>query len=67
MLMLVKHLFLIILHQVKQNQEVCIKVDNIDKKVVYKVDFDETYIVSTYMTDEDKKIYTMFKDDIESK
>ena len=67
MLMLVKHLFLIILHQVKQNQEVCIKVDNIDKKVVYKVDFYETYIVSTYMTDEDKKIYTMFKDDIESK
>lgn len=51
----------------KQNQDVCIKVEHIDKKIVYKVDFDETYIVSTYMTDEDKKIYSMFKEDIESK
>ena len=59
MLMLVKHLFLIILHQVKQNQEVCIKVDNIDKKVVYKVDFDETYIVSTYVLLPDPPEFTV--------
>ena len=36
-------------------------------KVVYKVDFDETYEVKTYMSKDDMKIYKMFKEEIESK
>jgi len=49
------------------NEQVCIKVVLETGKVVYKVDFDETYEVKTYMSKDDIKIYKMFKDDIESK
>ena len=56
----------------KVNDKVCIKIDLIpseinSKKVIYKVDFDETYQISTYMNKEEQKIYSVFKNDIESK
>ena len=49
------------------NEQVCIKVNLETNKVVYKVDFDETYEVKTYMSKDDMKIYKMFKEEIESK
>jgi translation initiation factor 5B len=49
------------------NEEVCIRVVLETGKVVYKVDFDETYEIKTYMSKDDMKIYKMFKDEIESK
>ena len=49
----------------KTFQDVCIKIEQIDKKVIYKVDFDETYTICAYLSQDDGKIYSMFKDDIE--
>ena len=49
------------------NEQVCIKVVLETGKVVYKVDFDETYEVKTYLSKEDMKIYKMFMNEIESK
>jgi translation initiation factor 5B len=49
------------------NEQVCIKVNLESGKVVYKVDFDETYEVKTYMSKDDAKIYKTFKTEIESK
>jgi translation initiation factor IF-2 len=49
------------------NEQVCIRVNLETGKVVYKVDFDETYEVKTYMSKDDAKIYKMFKEEIESK
>jgi translation initiation factor IF-2 len=43
------------------NEQVCIKVNLESGKVVYKVDFDETYEVKTYMSKDDAKIYKTFK------
>jgi translation initiation factor 5B len=51
--------------QGKTLQEVCIKIEHIDKKIIYKTDFDETYILRTYFSEEDQKIYELFKEDIE--
>jgi len=51
----------------KVNEQVCIKIVLPDTKVIYKVDFDETYEVKTYMSKEDMKIYKTFKNEIESK
>ncbi len=48
------------------NEQVCIKVVLETGKVVYKVDFDETYEVKTYMSKDDVRIYKMFKEEIES-
>ncbi len=52
--------------QAKVNDQVCIKIDLPVGKVVYKVDFDETYEIKTYIDKDDIKIYNMFKDEIES-
>jgi translation initiation factor IF-2 len=49
------------------NEQVCIKVNLETNKVIYKVDFDETYEVKTYMSKDDMKIYKMFMNEIESK
>lgn len=49
----------------KTSQDVCIKIEHIDKKVIYKVDFDETFTIHTYLSQDDEKVYSMFKDDIE--
>jgi translation initiation factor 5B len=51
----------------KVNEQVCIKIDLQIGKVVYKVDFDDTYEIKTYMDKDDIKIYNMFKDEIELK
>jgi translation initiation factor 5B len=51
----------------KVNEQVCIKIDLPTGKVVYKVDFDDTYEVKTFMEKDDIKIYNMFKDEIEIK
>jgi translation initiation factor 5B len=51
----------------KVNEQVCIKVALTTGKVVYKVDFDETYEVKTYLNKDDIKIYNKFKNEIESK
>lgn len=51
----------------ESGEQVCIKIDSIDKKIVYKTDFDETYQVQTYLSKDDMKIYELFKNDIESK
>jgi translation initiation factor 5B len=51
----------------ESGEQVCIKVDAIDKKIVYKTDFDETYQVQTYLSKDDMKVYELFKKDIESK
>ena len=50
----------------KVNEQVCIKIDLPTGKVVYKVDFDETYEIRTYLNKDDAKIYKMFKNEIES-
>lgn len=49
------------------NEQVCIKVNLETGKIIYKVDFDETYEVKTYLSKEDMKVYKMFKEEIESK
>jgi small GTP-binding protein len=51
----------------KVNEQVCIKIELTTGKVVYKVDFDETYEVKTYLTKDEMKIYKYFKNEIESK
>ncbi len=51
----------------KVNEQVCIKIDLPTGKVVYKVDFDDTYELKTFMEKDDIKIYNMFKDEIETK
>ncbi len=51
----------------KVNEQVCIKVALTTGKVVYKVDFDETFEVKTYLDKDDVKIYNKFKNEIESK
>lgn len=43
------------------NDEVCVKIEAIDKKVTYKVDFDETYKFETYRTKEDEMVIKMFQ------
>ena len=50
----------------KPGEQVCIRIESIDKKIVYKVDFDETYEIQTYLSKDDMKIYDMFKNEIES-
>jgi translation initiation factor 5B len=51
----------------KVGEQVCIRIESVsDKKIVYKVDFDETYEVRTYLSKEDTKVYNMFKNEIES-
>jgi translation initiation factor 5B len=50
----------------KVNEQVCIKIDLPTGKVVYKVDFDDTYEIRTYLNKDDAKIYKMFKNEIES-
>jgi translation initiation factor IF-2 len=49
------------------NEQVCIKVVLETGKVIYNIDFDETYEVKTYLSKEDMKIYKMFMNEIESK
>ena len=49
----------------KTFQDVCIKIEHIDKKVIYKIDFDETFTIFPYLSPDDEKLYIMFKDDIE--
>jgi translation initiation factor 5B len=51
----------------ESGEQVCIKVESGDKKIIYKTDFDETYQVQTYLSKDDMKIYELFKKDIESK
>ena len=46
------------------NDEVCVKLDVIDKKVTYKVDFDETYKFETYRTKEDEMVMKMFQTEL---
>ena len=50
----------------KVSDKVCIRVEHIDKKVIYGVDFDETFEVKTYLDSENLKIYMRLKDSIES-
>lgn len=49
----------------KTFQDVCIKVEHLNKKVTYKVDFDETYNIHTYISKDNEKEYNVFKEDIE--
>ncbi len=44
--------------------EICIRVEMIDKKIVYKTDFDESYKVITYKSDQDKTICEIFKNEL---
>ena len=44
--------------------EICIRVEMIDRKIVYKTDFDESYKVTTYKSDQDKIICEVFKNEL---
>lgn len=44
--------------------EVCVKIEAIDKKITFKVDFDETYKFETYRTKEDDNIMKIFKSEL---
>jgi translation initiation factor IF-2 len=44
--------------------EICIRVEMIDKKIIYKTDFDESYKVTTYKSDQDKIICEIFKNEL---
>ncbi len=46
------------------NDEVCVKIETIDKKIIYKTDFDETYKFETYRTKEDNVIMKMFQNEL---
>jgi translation initiation factor 5B len=51
----------------KVGEQVCIRIESIsDKKIVYKVDFDDTYEIQTFLSKDDMKVYEMFKNEIES-
>lgn len=52
------------IHSAQLNDEVCVKLDVIDKKVTYKVDFDETYKFETYRTKEDEMVMKMFQNEL---
>ena len=47
-----------------KNDELCIKINALDKKIIYKTDFDETYLINTYRTNDDNKIYNMYNDEL---
>jgi translation initiation factor IF-2 len=44
--------------------EICIRVEMIDRKIVYKTDFDESYKVTTYKSDQDKIVCEIFKNEL---
>lgn len=46
------------------NDEVCVKIEALDKKVIFKTDFDETYKFETYRTKEDEIIMKMFQTEL---
>jgi translation initiation factor 5B len=47
-----------------KNEEVCVKIEALDKKITYKTDFDETYKFETYRTKEEEKIFKIFNKEL---
>ena len=46
------------------NEEVCVKIETIGKKIIYKTDFDETYKFETYRTKDDEMVMKMFQNEL---
>lgn len=46
------------------NDEVCVKIETINNKIIYKIDFDETYKFKTYRTNDDEIIMKMFHNEL---
>ncbi len=46
------------------NDEVCVKIDMLDKKIVYGADFDNTYKISTYRTKDDEYTMNIFQSEL---
>jgi translation initiation factor 5B len=46
------------------NEEVCVKIETIGKKIIYKTDFDETYKFETYRTKDDEMVMKMFQSEL---
>lgn len=46
------------------NEEVCVKIETIEKKIIYKIDFDETYKFETYRTKDDNSVMKMFQNEL---
>jgi len=40
--------------------EICIRVESLDKKIIYKTDFDETFKITTFRTKEDDYVRKIF-------